>query len=311
MSYKTKELVRFDWAMKKLLRQKVNFDILEGFLSELLLEDIKINQILDSESNKESEKDKHNRVDLLVENSKGELLIIEIQNSQEYDYLHRILYGASKIISEHIQRGEKYASVKKVISITIAYFELGQGKDYVYHGQTNFKGLHKGDILTLSEKQVELYQKTTPAQIFPEYWLIKIGKFNNKVKDKLDEWIYFLKNGEVREDFTAKGLDEAKEKLNEMMLSDEDRKAYQRFLRSLHDIASEQYNKMLEEKFRMEDAIKKATDEVKIEAKLEGKLEGKLEANRETARILKKSGVSKDIIKNSTGLSDSEIDALD
>jgi hypothetical protein len=28
-------LVRFDWAVKKLLRDKANFDVLEGFLSEL------------------------------------------------------------------------------------------------------------------------------------------------------------------------------------------------------------------------------------------------------------------------------------
>ena len=66
-----KKLIRFDWAMKKMLRHKANFDILEGFLSELLEEDIKIKQILDSESNKETEDDKYNRVDILVENSKG------------------------------------------------------------------------------------------------------------------------------------------------------------------------------------------------------------------------------------------------
>lgn len=43
---KVKQLIRFDWAMKRLLRNKANFDILEGFLSELLKEDIKIKQIL-------------------------------------------------------------------------------------------------------------------------------------------------------------------------------------------------------------------------------------------------------------------------
>ena len=37
-----KKLVRFDWAMKRLLLQnKANFDILEGFLSELLHEDFR------------------------------------------------------------------------------------------------------------------------------------------------------------------------------------------------------------------------------------------------------------------------------
>ncbi len=129
-----KKLIRFDWAMKKMLRHKANFDILEGFLSELLEEEIKIKQILDNESNKETEDDKYNRVDILVENSKGELVIIEVQNSKEYDYFHRMLYGAAKAITEHIKEGQPYAEVRKVISITIAYFDLGQGKDYVYHG---------------------------------------------------------------------------------------------------------------------------------------------------------------------------------
>lgn len=54
---KRKQLIRFDWAIKKLLRNKANFDILEGFLSELLGDNIKIRQILDSESNKETEDD--------------------------------------------------------------------------------------------------------------------------------------------------------------------------------------------------------------------------------------------------------------
>ena len=62
--------VRFDWAAKNMLRDKKNFGILEGFLSELLKEDIKIEGILESESNQETESSKFNRVDLLAENSK-------------------------------------------------------------------------------------------------------------------------------------------------------------------------------------------------------------------------------------------------
>jgi predicted transposase/invertase (TIGR01784 family) len=236
-----KKLVRFDWAMKKMLRHKANFDILEGFLSELLSDEIKIKQILDSESNKETEDDKYNRVDILVENAKGELVIIEVQNSKEYDYFHRMLYGTSKAITEHIKEGQPYADVKKVISITIAYFDLGQGKDYVYHGTTIFKGIHKNDILTLAEKQVELYKKHNVHQIFPEYWVIKVGKFGNRVKDKLDEWIYFFKNAEIKSDFSAKGLKEASERLIEMNLNEKDAKEYKNYLKGLRNIASKNH----------------------------------------------------------------------
>jgi hypothetical protein len=58
----SKRLVRFDWAMKKLLRNKANFSILEGFFSELLRRDITIQNILESESNKQTDDDKYNRV---------------------------------------------------------------------------------------------------------------------------------------------------------------------------------------------------------------------------------------------------------
>jgi predicted transposase/invertase (TIGR01784 family) len=259
-----KKLIRFDWAMKKMLRHKANFDILEGFLSELLEEDIKIKQILDSESNKETEDDKYNRVDILVENSKGELVIIEVQNSKEYDYFHRMLFGAAKAITEHIKEGQPYAEVKKVISITIAYFDLGQGKDYVYHGTTVFKGIHKHDILTLADKQMELYKKNNVHEIFPEFWVIKVGKFGNRVKDKLDEWIYFFKNAEIKAEFSAKGLKEAGERLDEMKLNEKDAKEYKRYLKGLRDIASDQHTKMAD----AQDLIKKGKEEKEIEAVL-------------------------------------------
>ena len=252
-----KKLVRFDWAMKRLLRHKANFDILEGFLTELLGEEVTIKQILDSESNKETEDDKHNRVDILVENSKDELVIIEVQNSKEYDYFHRMLYGTSKAISEHIREGQAYAEVKKIISITIAYFDLGQGKDYVYHGTTVFKGIHKNDVLTLSSKQVELYKKDNIHEVYPEYWVIKVSQFHNRVKDKLDEWIYFFKNAEIKNNFSAKGLKEVNERLDEMKLNEKDAKEYKRYLKNLRDIASEQHTKMAD----AQDLINKGREE--------------------------------------------------
>jgi hypothetical protein len=58
---------------------------------------------------------------------------------------------------------------------------------------------------------VPYYNKTKIHEIYPEYWVIKTGKFRNRVNDKLDEWIYFLKNAEIKPNFSAKGLKEANE----------------------------------------------------------------------------------------------------
>ena len=63
---KTKKLIQFDWAMKTVLRQRENFPILEGLLSELLQTDVKIESLLESESNKRHANDKSNRVDILL-----------------------------------------------------------------------------------------------------------------------------------------------------------------------------------------------------------------------------------------------------
>ena len=139
--------IRFDWAVKRLLRQKANFDVLEGFLTVLLGEEVKIIELLESESNQQSADDKFNRVDIKAKNSKGEIIIVEIQNTRELYYLERILYGVAKAITEHISLGERYYEVKKIYSISILYFDIGKGNDYLYHGQNSFTGVHTGDRL--------------------------------------------------------------------------------------------------------------------------------------------------------------------
>ena len=235
----SKRLIRFDWAVKKLLRNKANFVVLEGFLSELLFDDIKIQKILESEGNQETENDKYNRVDILTQNSKNELIIVEIQNTYEIDFFHRMIYGTSKALIENISLGQPYSEIKKVISINIVYFDLGQGKDYVYKGKTNFEGLHEKDTLQLSIQQKQTFTKKEISDFFPEYYIIKVNKFNDIAKDTLDEWIYFLKNSEVKDEFKAKGLAEAKEVLDIMRLDKEQQYGYNRYLDYLHYKASE------------------------------------------------------------------------
>ena len=233
-----RKLISFDWAMKKLLRSKANFEILEGFLSELLKDNIRIIQILESESNKQNKKDKFNRVDLKVKNQNGEIIIIEVQHEREFDYLQRILFGASNVITEHLHEGNPYSEIVKVISVNILYFDLGQGEDYVYHGITTFQGLHHQDVLKLSEDQERLYGTYKAHEIFPEYYLIKVNNFDDIATDTLDEWIYFLKNEEIKENFKAQGLKKAKQELDILKLPEQDQLAYVRYQNDLHYQAS-------------------------------------------------------------------------
>jgi len=149
---KFQSLIRFDWAMKTLLRDKANFDVLEGFLTALLNEPIKIEELLESESNPEDGSDKFNRVDLLVRDSAGRRVIVEIQNQREADYLERLLYGSARVVVDSLKLGTEYRDVVKVISVSILYFNLGSGDDYVYYGTTEFRGLHTGHPLVVRRK---------------------------------------------------------------------------------------------------------------------------------------------------------------
>jgi predicted transposase/invertase (TIGR01784 family) len=249
----SKKLIRFDWAIKRLLRNKANFVVLEGFLSELLFDNIKIEKILESESNQESDEDKFNRVDILTQNSKNELIIIEIQSTYEIDYFHRMVYGVSKSMSENLKLGQKYSEVRKIISINIVYFDLGQGQDYIYYGKTDFRGIHQNDLLGLSDKQKKTFTKENVSEIFPEYYILKVNQFNDIAKDTLDEWVYFLKNSEVKDEFKAKGLKEAGEVLDIMRLPKADQYGYNRYLDSLHLKASEIFSLQTEAEFKVKE----------------------------------------------------------
>ncbi len=287
----SKKLIRFDWAIKRLLRNKANFVVLEGFLSELLFDNIKIKQILESESNQETDDDKFNRVDILSQNSKNELIIIEIQNSYEIDYFHRMVYGVSKSISDHHILGQKYAEVKKIISINIVYFDLGQGQDYIYKGKTDFIGLHQKDLLGLSAKQKATFLKEEVSNIFPEYYLLKVNQFNDIAKDTLDEWVYFLKNSEVKDNFKAKGLKEAGEVLDLMRLPKAEQYGYNRYMDSLSLKASEIFS-------------------LKTEAEFKVREDERQKINYDNAKIGILEGLSNELISKLTRLSVKEIIAL-
>ena len=298
-----RKLITFDWAIKRLLRSKANFGILEGFLTELLKEDITILDILESEGNQEKNQDKFNRVDLKVRNSKDEIIIIEIQYDREYDYLQRIFYGVSKTAIEYMEEGDAYSTITKVISINILYFDLGKGTDYIYKGTTKFIGLHQHDQLELTNKQKELFKKDTIDSLFPEYYLIKINRFNDIAKDTLDEWIYFLKNEEIKESFTAKGLQEAQEKLSVMKLPEDEQKAYEHYKEDLHYQAS-----MFESSFG--DGYYEGKKKGKLEGKAEGKAEGKTEATKQMVLSMAKKGMAIEIISDITRLPIDKIELI-
>ena len=292
-------IIRFDWAAKRLLRNKANYAVLEGLVTVLLGEKISIIEMLESESNQDSANDKFNRVDIKAKDSKGDIILIEIQLTREWYYLQRVLYGVSKTITEHISLGSKYEEVKKIYSINILYFDLGKGSDYLYHGTTTFIGVHTNDELIVRKRDKDAIRTCSPTEIFPEYFLIRVNEFNEVAKTPIEEWMDFLKNNHIKDDTVTPGLREAKEQLRVLQMNDAERKAYDDYLDTI----------------RTQDSV---LDTYRTEGLLEGRMigheEGREEGERNRsiaiAKEMIKMGLDKSIIKQATGLTDDEICSL-
>lgn len=253
-----KQYVRFDWAMKKLLRDKTNFVVLEGFISTLLEKDIHITQLLESESNQDVTDDKNDRIDIIAEDSNGDKYIIELQTESEASYFQRNIFGTSPLLSNYILQHKASNEIKKVYSINIVFFILDKNDDYIYRDTLEgFRGINTGSILNLSPFKCEKFD-VDRANLPIEYHILKIDNFNGIAKTPLEEWILFLKDETIPESPTAKGLAEAKLLMDFNRLTETEKRQYYRFL----------------------DYIVVLQDNI-LTARVEGRIEGHEEARKE------------------------------
>lgn len=287
--------IRFDWAAKRMLRDKANYGVLEGLMTVLLDEKVTIVELLESEGNQDAEDDKFNRVDIKAKNSKGEIILVEIQQTRELHYLQRILYGVAKAITEHIKLGNKYDQVKKVYSISIVYFDLGKGADYLYHGQNKLVGVHTNDQLVINTRTKDAIGMVSSTDIFPEYYIIRVNEFNKVATTPLEEWLDYLKDGNIRDNTTTPGLAEARERLRYMQMSDDERRAYDRHIDNI----------MVEN-----DILETKVIEGLERGRAEGRAEGELSKALEAARSMKADNMPAELIAKYTGLTTGEIEAL-
>ena len=278
--------IRFDWAIKRLLRDKANFSVLEGLLTVLLCEEIRIEEIIkDEKAYCVWDDAQTDRIDIKAKDKKGDDIVIRIQNMRKLYYLERIRFG-TPAFAKHI-----YQEVNKVYLVSILYFDLGKGNDYLYHGQNRFIGVHTNDELLITAKEEGAIIQKLPQEVFPEYYLIRVNEFNQVAKTPLEEWVKYLKTGIIDPDTTAPGLPEAREKLRYYDMSPEERHEYDEHVNAI----------MIQN-----DVLNTA----KLEGHAEGRAESRAEGKLEDAKNLKQLGVSIDIIAQATGLSREDIDKL-
>lgn len=282
--------IRFDWAIKRLLRDKANFSVLEGLLTVLLCEEIRIEEIIkDEKAYCVWDDAQTDRIDIKAKDKKGDDIVIRIQNMRKLYYLERLRFG-TPAFAKHI-----YQEVNKVYLVSILYFDLGKGNDYLYHGQNRFIGVHTNDELLITAKEEGAIIQKLPQEVFPEYYLIRVNEFNQVAKTPLEEWVKYLKTGIIDPDTTAPGLPEAREKLRYYDMSPEERHEYDEHVNAI----------MIQN-----DVLNTAKLEGHAEGRMEGRAEGRMEEKLEVAKNLKQLGISTDAIAQATGLSLEEIEHL-
>jgi len=291
------QYVRFDWAIKRILRDKANKKVLEGLIAVLVGKPVTITEIIESSSNKLRKEDKSNCVDVKAKMDGGEIIIVEVQLSREADFFNRILFGTAAAINDQIEIGQAYDAIKKVYSINILYFNFGEGDDYAYHGYMDFHGMTKsGSVLKFNNDKEQQYIKTharrltPPDEVFPEIFLLIVNKFNDVAKTPIEEWMAYLKDGIINDDTKDPGLQEARKKLSIMKMTKEEQRAYRDYMISVY-------------------STKDAFETARAEGRAEGIEIGEKNEKKKIARSLK-GKVPVEIIITSTGLTAEEIDAL-
>lgn len=287
--------VRFDWAAKRMLRDKANFCVLEGLITVLLGEEVHIENLLPSAIINDVHYDRFPALRIEATNSKDEKIIVEIQITRELYYLECLCYGVPHSITEHIHLGESYEKVKKVYSISILYFDLGKGADYLYHGQTTFKGVHTGDTLQTTTKEKDVIEMKTPEQVFPEYYLIRVNEFNKVATTPLEEWLDYLRSGNIKDDTTVPGLQQARQNLLYMQMSREEQISYDRHLEDI---------------MVQNDCIASAIKEGRAEGRAEGEAIGIEKSVLDSARKMIAAGVDEAVVISALSLTPEQIATL-
>lgn len=103
----------------------------------------------------------------------------------------------------------------------------------MYHGYTEFREFIQKMYCDYPCQQQEQFVCHDAGDLFPEYYVLRVDEFDKLAKTPLDEWILFLKTGEIAENVTASGLREARERLRVDKLSDAEQKEYERHMEAL------------------------------------------------------------------------------
>ena len=272
-----------DYGFKKLFGEEPNKDLLLDFLNVLLKEEqgeIKNLTYLKSEHLGTGELDRKAIFDLYCENERGEKFIVELQKTKQNFFKDRTVYYSTFPIREQAKRADWNYELKAVYTIAIL--------DFVFDEDKNDTAKFRYDIkLTDTETKEVFYDKLT-------FIYLEMPKFNKTVEEletRFDKWLYVIRN--------LNRLDKKPDKLRE------------RIFEKLFETA--EIAKFTPDQVRSyEDSLKYYRDLKNSldTAREEGLLEGIEKGIEKVARNMMHKGISIEIIAETTGLTEQQIEKL-
>ena len=224
-----KPLISFDFAIKYLLKSKGDYDIIEGFISALFASrgypPVKINALLDGESNKEELDLKRSIADLVVEDAEGNKYIVEIERAYTPNFMHKACFNSSRLVVDGIYGNQDYTTIKKVFHISLLYFSTKEMQKPIYHGKTIVHEVDTKHPVNVRIANEGLVIFNTP-NVFPEYFFISVPMFDDVINAEIDEWLYVMKHSDIKKDFKSPYMTKVAERLAVIKMSAEERNEY-------------------------------------------------------------------------------------
>ncbi len=292
-----KPLISFDYAIKYLLKDKGDYEIVEGFISALLksqgYKDVKILTLLDTESNKEDSMSKRSLADLIVEDDEHHKYIIEIDRNIQQSFVHKACFNTSRLIVDNLAEGTDFTKILKIFHISILYFPVGN--EPIHHGQTTISGLERKEKLTVHIKNPHTDVVIDATDILPEYFFISVPLFNDRLEKEIDDWLYVMKHDDIPKNFHSPYMEKVANKLSILKMTPAERNSYYAYMKQIYT-----------DRDSLETALEKGREKGKEEERKKHEEEKKNMVHKMLAR-----GMSIEDITEITGFPEERIKTLE
>ena len=295
-----------DVGFKIIFGQEVNKDLLIDFLNQLLKGEYEVTDLTfaDKEMHGDSVDDKSCIYDIFCKTSKGEMIIVEMQNSRQVFFRDRAVYYVSKAMASQGRRGGGWNYELKAV-IGIFFMNFVMVRELSAEGPVPARGAKFRTDVILADKDDGVPFSDKVRMIFLQLPLFTKERADECETD-FERWIYILKHMETldRMPFEAKKAVYARlaEICASAKLSAKDRDRYEASLKAYRDAKALQYY------YDNAESLAFAQGEAQGEA--QGMAQGETKAKTSIAKTLYQMGMPVAKIAEATHLTEAEVLAI-